>query len=95
MERANSRLGKGKAKKFHGIRAETCEGMYNFRLPQLNYMNEEEAGFATKFARFINERNVLGFIEELERTSKDISQNANSSIALFDFTMKVIILLRK
>lgn len=69
--------------------------MYNFRLPQLNYMNEEEAGFAAKFARFINERNVLGFIEELERTSKDISQNANSSIALFDFTMKVIILLRK
>ena len=69
--------------------------MYNFRLPQLNYMNEEEAGFATKFARFITERNVLGFIEELERTSKDISQNANSSIALFDFTMKVIILLRK
>ena len=69
--------------------------MYNFHLPQLNYMNEEEAGFATKFARFINERNVLGFIEELERTSKDIAQNANSSIALFDFTMKVIILLRK
>ena len=87
MERANSRLGKGKAKKFHGIRAETCEGKF--------HMNEEEAGFATKFARFINERNVLGFIEELERTSKDISQNANSSIALFDFTMKVIILLRK
>ena len=69
--------------------------MYNFRIPQLNYMNDEEGNFATRFARFVNERNVIGIMDELERASRDIAQNANPGIVLFDFAMKIIILIRK
>ena len=69
--------------------------VYNLRTPAINYMNQKESGFATKFARFINERNVIGFMQELEHAAKDISQNANSGIVLFDFAMKVIILIPK
>ena len=69
--------------------------MYNFRIPQLNYMSDAEGNFATRFARFINERNVIGIMDELERACRDIGQNANAGIVLFDFAMKIIILIRK
>lgn len=33
--------------------------MYNFREPELNYMTRREEDFATNFARFVNEANIL------------------------------------
>lgn len=67
--------------------------VYNFRLPELNYMSAEEANFSTKFARFINERNVIGISDELSQARRDIEQNVNAKMVFFDFALKMIVLL--
>lgn len=67
--------------------------VYNFRLPQLNYLTQEEEAFSTNFARFINERNVIGISEELALAQRDIMQNVNPRMVFFDFTLKMIVLL--
>lgn len=67
--------------------------IYNFRNPELNYMDAKESNFAVNFARFINERNVIGITEEIEHAQRDIEQNVNANMVFFDFSLKMIVLL--
>jgi DNA polymerase-3 subunit delta' len=69
--------------------------VYNFRIPSLTYMSQKEEKFATRFARFINERNVIPIARSMQRLGDDIAQNANAEIAFFDFSMKMIILIHR
>lgn len=68
--------------------------VYNFHHTELNYMNEQESQFAVKFAPFINERNVIGIMQELSLAQRDIEQNANAKIVFFDFALKMIVLIK-
>lgn len=68
--------------------------IYNFHSPELNYMSEEESNFAVKFAPFINERNVLGIMEELSIAQRHIEQNVNAKMVFFDFSLKMIVLIK-
>lgn len=69
--------------------------IYNFhQQDQLNYMNEQEAQFAVRFAPFINERNVIGIMEELALAQRDVAQNTNAKIVFFDFALKMIVLIK-
>lgn len=69
--------------------------IYNFqRQDDLNYMNEQEASFAVKFAPFINENNVIGIMNELSLAQRDIAQNVNAKIVFFDFSLKMIVLIK-
>ena len=78
-----------------------CEHMvrenfiYNFHYLEMNYMAREEKQFATRFAPFINERNVIGINEELQEAARHIEQNANPKFVFFDFVLKIIVLLVK
>ena len=67
--------------------------MFNFRQPELNYMTKAEENFSTKFARFINEANVIDIAGLMDRAVRDISQNANAKIVFFDMALKMIVLL--
>lgn len=67
--------------------------MYNFKQPDLNYLTPEEADFSSRFARFVNERNVIGIMEELTTAQRDIEQNVNPKMVFFDFSLKMIVLL--
>lgn len=67
--------------------------VYNFRLPQINYMDTKEAEFAVRFARFVNEHNVIGIMDELSEASRDIEQNVNPRMVFFDFALQMIVLL--
>lgn len=67
--------------------------MYNFGMPELVYMTQEEEEFARNFARFINEANVVEISGLLQRCIRDISQNANGKIVFFDLCLKMIVLL--
>lgn len=69
--------------------------MFNFHEPQLVYMTQEEEEFARNFARFINEHNVVEMAETLQRTIRDIKQNANGKIQFFNLAMDMIIYLRQ
>lgn len=67
--------------------------MYNFRNPELTYMTAEEENFSKKFSPFINELNVIEISELMERANRDIGQNANAKIVMFDMALKMIVLL--
>lgn len=67
--------------------------MYNFHLPELNYMTQEEENFSTKFSPFINESNVIEMMELLEKAYRDIGQNANAKIVFYDLALKMIVLI--
>ena len=49
--------------------------------------------FCKKFARFVNEGNVIGFQDLFQKAQRDIGQNANAKIVFFDITMQVAVLL--
>ena len=68
--------------------------IYNFRHKELNYMTEEESQFAEKFARFINEHNVIPLMDELTACQTDIEQNVNARMVFFDLTLKITLLLK-
>lgn len=67
--------------------------IYNLKQPELNYMNQKEMQFSTRFARFINERNVIDLMKEFDAAWQDISRNVNAKMVFFDLTLKVIVLL--
>ena len=45
--------------------------------------------------RFINERNVIDIVTELDNASKDIAGNGNGKIVMFDLAIKMILLLKR
>ena len=67
--------------------------MYNFKSRELNYLSADEEAFARKFATFINERNVIKLMNELETAEWDIVQNVNPKMVFLDLALQVIILL--
>lgn len=89
--------GREKQKRFmdYFIRLTRENFMYNFANPDLNYMSEEEEAFANKFARFINEANIIPISEMADKVQRDIKQNANAKIVFFDLALQMIMLLLK
>ena len=70
--------------------------MYNFRIPQLNYMTREEENFSRNFSPYINEANVIEISGLMNKAIRDIGQNANAKIVFFDMATNIIVaLLRK
>ncbi|WP_099463013.1 MULTISPECIES: DNA polymerase III subunit [Parabacteroides] len=69
--------------------------MYRFQTPELNYMNLDESGFAVKFAPFVNERNVIDIMKELDKAEKHISQNVNAKMVFFDLALRLTVLIKR
>ena len=67
--------------------------MYNFHESSITYLSPEEQNFSTRFSPFINERNVMGIMTELEEAQRHIEQNVNARMVFFDFALKMIVLL--
>ena len=90
-------MGREPAKRFIGY----CQQMlresfiHNLQHPELNYTRPEEEQFLSRFAPFINERNIEELTELFRLAERDIAQNANAKILFFDVAVQVIILIRK
>ncbi|MGN0234034.1 MAG: ATP-binding protein [Bacteroidaceae bacterium] len=69
--------------------------IYNFHVPALTYQTREERQFSERFAPFINERNVIGIMDEMSQAQRDIEQNVNPKMVFFVFALKMIILIRQ
>jgi len=69
--------------------------MYNFQKPELCYMSKKEEQFSTRFARFINEANVIPISQLLQKAIRDITQNANSKMVFYHLALNIIVLLIK
>ena len=68
--------------------------IYNFHRPELSYLTKEEQNFSVRFSPFINEKNVMGFMDELSDAQRDISQNVSARMVFFDLALKTIIYLK-
>ena len=69
--------------------------IYNLHRKEMNYMTLPEQNFATRFAPFVNERNVMGIMDELSEAQLHIEQNVNAKMVFFDFSLKMIVLLKQ
>ena len=67
----------------------------NFHRPEINYMNTEEANFTSRFAPFVNEKNIFGIMDELSEAQRHIEQNVNPKMVFFDLALKMIMLLKQ
>lgn len=67
--------------------------IYNFNVPEINYMTSTEEQFSTRFARFITESNVEKIIETFDKARTDIAGNANGKIVNLDVSIRIILLL--
>ena len=88
-------MGRERQKHFFGY----CQRMirenfiYNFHNRSITYLDNEEEAFSTRFAPFINERNVMEIMNELSEAQRHIEQNVNARMVFFDFSLKMIVLL--
>lgn len=67
--------------------------IYNFRDRSINYLDNNEQQFSSRFAPFINERNVLEIMNELSEAQRHIEQNVNARMVFFELSLKMIVLL--
>ena len=68
--------------------------IYNLHQKELVYMTPDEQNFATRFSPFVNERNVMGIMDELSEAQWHVEQNVNAKMIFFDFSLKMIVLLK-
>ena len=68
--------------------------MRNFGNPDLCYMSAAEEQFASRFARFVNETNVLQMYDTANLALRDIAQNANAKIVFYDLALQTIVQLK-
>ena len=90
-------LGRDKQKGFlayaQGLIRENFIG--HLQLPEINYMNRKEAEFSKNFSTYVNERNVIDFMDELALAERHIEQNVNPRMVFFDISVKIAVLLKK
>jgi DNA polymerase III subunit delta' len=67
----------------------------NLKNPELNYLNQSESDFSSRFSRFIHERNVEDMMQEFSLAERHIEQNVNAKMVFFDLALKLIMLLKK
>lgn len=69
--------------------------IFNLHRKEMVYMTTDEQNFADRFAPFVNERNIAGIMEELSEAQLHIEQNVNAKMVFFDFSLKMIVLLKQ
>lgn len=90
-------LGREKAGRFlaYAARLTRESFIFNLRNPKLNAMTKSEAEFNKKFSPFINHSNVERLMVEIQNAQNDILHNGNAKLVMFDFMLKVMLLLRR
>ena len=69
--------------------------VHNLSMPQLNYINKDEAQFLSRFSPYVNERNVEGFTQEIDAAIRDVTQNGNAKMIFFDLALQCIVLVHR
>lgn len=67
----------------------------NLSQAEMVYLAQDEANFGTRFAPFINERNIIGFMDELALAERHIEQNVNAKMVFFDLCLKITMLIKQ
>jgi len=66
-----------------------------FQAPEINYMNRPEAEFASRFAPYVNERNVFDLLDCLAKAEMHIGRNVSAKMVFFDLALRVTAFIKK
>jgi len=90
-------LGREKQKSFLSYAGMMIRESFFFllHLPEINYLNKEEARFTKNFSVFIKENNVIDLIDEFALAERHIESNVNPRTVFFDLSMKIAVLIKK
>jgi DNA polymerase-3 subunit delta' len=66
-----------------------------FEAGEINYLTPAEQAFSSRFAAYVNERNVFGFVRELSEAERHITQNGHTKMIFFDLALQITVLLKK
>lgn len=90
-------LGRDRQKAFFGFALRMVREYFimNFNKPSLNYLNDVEKDWGTKFAPFINERNIIPISKEFEQGIIHISWNGNPKIIFLDSALRIVRLIKR
>ena len=66
----------------------------NYGEPEMIYQTHTEREFSSRFARFVNDRNVEGLLGQFSLAQRQIEQNANAGIVFFDLALQMIVLIK-
>lgn len=69
--------------------------VYNLKVRDLTFMNDQEEEFSKRFSPFINERNIIELTEVFETAFAQIGMNGNPRIIFTDVSFKITKLIRK
>jgi DNA polymerase-3 subunit delta' len=69
--------------------------LFRLQLPEITYLNRKEREFSVNFSPYVNEANIVDFMEELSLAERHIEANGNPRMIFFDLSMKVAVLLKK
>lgn len=96
LEIADSKVGRERQKAFLQYAQQQVRENYIYNLghPEMNYQTTKESQFSTRFAPFINEKNVEPLMKELEKAEVQIGQNGNAKIIFFDLCLQMIVLIK-
>lgn len=67
----------------------------NLQHPEITYLNQEEENFGVRFSPFINERNIIDFMDELALAERHIEQNVNAKMVFFDLCLKITMFIKR
>lgn len=67
----------------------------NMKQPDIVYMAQDEANFGIRFAPFVNEKNIIGLMNELALAERHIEQNVNAKMVFFDLCLKITMLIKQ
>lgn len=92
-----SSIGREKQKNFlaYSIRLVRENFMLNIKNRNLVYLTKKEMEFSEKFSQFINQENVYGIYDALNRAYSDIEMNAYNKIVFLDLALKILKLIKK
>lgn len=69
--------------------------IYNFHQPDMNYLSPDENQFSSRFAPFINEKNIFSITALLEEAQQHVEQNVNPKMIFFDLSLRMIVELKQ
>ncbi|WP_108823061.1 DNA polymerase III subunit delta' [Dysgonomonas sp. Marseille-P4361] len=67
----------------------------NLKQAEMIYLAQDEANFGIRFSPFINEKNIIGFMDELALAERHIEQNVNAKMVFFDLCLKITMLIKQ
>jgi len=92
-----AKIGRDRQKAFFNFALRLIREYFVMNMKQAGmvYLNKEEKDWGTRFAPFINERNIVPFFNEFELAIKHISANGNPRIIFLDTALRMVRLIKR